>query len=134
MAHRDSEGAGGLLALLFIVGGLGYWAYTGLRDAGYSSHRTSVNMYMTSDWLQNEERTCIGVQSTGHGEPQIADLFCPAEMTTMPPAHKLEVFFFGKTSRPELVPNNIDDPKFHWRCVRASDLLTSEYFKCYALD
>ena len=129
MSSSSSDGSGiGCLFLLFVVGGVGYAAYSALDDAGWIQHTHEVNMYMQSDWLQGENRPCIGLQTLGTPTtpPEIASLFCPEDYAGSI-SHDLTVKFWGKVSRPG--PRTVWGARYRWRCTRDTD-----GFVCRALD
>ena len=118
----------GCLFTVAILIGLTVGGYTVLNDAGWIQHAHTVDLYMAGDWLVGENRTCVAFEAvpTGkQGDPEIYALDCPVGDYTERP-HNVEVKFWGKVSRPELLH---PFGSFEWRCLRQSD-----GFTCYALD
>jgi hypothetical protein len=137
-SNDDSKvGLAGIFAIivfLYFGGAICVGLYDEVDTLGYVSHTQTVDMYMNGDWLQGENRTCIGIQGreASDSEPKIDTLFCPTDATS-DSSHNLSVHFWGKISRPEAIPSSYahqsSTPRFEWRCTRESDSFT-----CYALD
>ena len=128
----SDTGAGlGCLFTLAIMIALPLGGYTALNDAGYIQHTHTVDLYMAGDWLVGENRTCIAFETvpTGkQGDPEVSSLDCPVGDYTERP-HNVEVKFWGKVSRPELLRGTDATGGFEWRCLRQAD-----GFTCYALN
>lgn len=93
---------------------------------GWIPHTKTIDVSMASDWMVGEERTCIGFQDSS---PQIVSLACPVGDYTEK-AHRFEVKFWGRISRPELLkPDASEENHFEWKCVRGG-----EGFTCWALN
>ena len=102
--------------------------YDFLDSSGWVSHSRSVNLYISGDWITGESRSCLGLQSRLPGEPpEITSLDCRIDGSAENPhdRNNIEVKFFGKISRPDLLVS--ETTEFKWRCRREGDRFT-----CYA--
>jgi len=118
----------GLLAVMILLGMASVGVYAFLDSSGMVSHARSVDLYISGDWPQGEDRNCLGVQSRLADEPpEITSLDCRIDGSAESPHNHTgeKVKFFGKTSRPDLLLSGTSD--FEWRCRR-----TGSGFTCYA--
>jgi hypothetical protein len=113
-----------------ILGGLGYWGYTSLDETGYIEHTRAIDIYMTPNWLDGENRTCQGMAILDRNlHPSIFAVACPVGNTDGI-AHNLPLRFYGKTTRTDLaIADVVTGNRFQWRCVRHDDTFT-----CYAIN
>lgn len=119
----------GMLSLLAILAGIGYWGYTALDDVGWVPHTRTVDVYMKGDWLQGENRKCGGVGVLEGDGMVLKEIFCPSDASNDTP-HNMSIQFWGKVSRADV--GSVDElkgTKFNWSCKRNSD-----GFVCKALD
>jgi hypothetical protein len=98
-------------------------SFDSLNRAGWVPHTRTVNLYMQGDWLEGENRTCLGVQTqVAKGKPaEITRLICPVEYLG-DTSHNLPVRFWGRVSRPNA--QHSDEPwgsRFRWNCTRNGD-------------
>lgn len=118
----------GLVLVIALIGGATEGIYSWLNDAGYVPHTATVDVYIKGDWLNGENRVCDSIpKGAGNSDPAMIDaLFCPEQIIgEPPPAHNMDVHFWGKVSRPDAFAVKA----LSWRCTR-----TSDGFTCYALD
>jgi hypothetical protein len=114
-----------LVIFLVVAAGVGY-AF--LDSAGWVSHSRPVDLYVSGDWSKGEDRNCLGIQSRLPGEaPEITSLDCRIDGSAEDPhnLNHIEIKFFGKTSRSDLLVS--DAAEFKWRCRRQGS-----GFTCYA--
>ena len=118
--------------LLIVVGGGGIWAYNVANDSGYIPHTRTVDLYMRGEWLQSENKTCVGFPkwSTLNDEVKLASLNCvPDSLEGLQP-HNIPVHFWGRIDRPGMKQGTLKvGREFTWRCTRKSD-----DFTCYAIN
>ena len=119
-----------LVFFIIIAGSIG--GYHALDDAGWIPHTRTVDVYMKGEWLQGENRVCIGVPNWNIPNPhvELATLNCVPEALNELQPHNLNVRFWGKIDRPDLVRNQIMiGADFRWRCTHES-----ESFVCRAIN
>jgi hypothetical protein len=128
--QSKSTGGGGCLVTLLVAGVCIYGGYTLADNAGDVPHTKTVDLYMAGDWLVGENRTCSAIQGRDKASDPVSlgAIFCPSDAPSEHP-HNVEIRFWGKVSRPELVLDTNSPRDSDWRCVRQSD-----EFTCYALD
>jgi hypothetical protein len=130
MANSNDGWGCGCLFILAVIGAAGFALYNVADSSGLVPHSATVDLYMDGNWLEGENRTCLGT----HNAPapnlgDITSLSCSEKFETEKP-HNMTVKFWGKTIRaatdnktPEL------GSLHHWLCTRHSD-----GFVCKALD
>jgi hypothetical protein len=120
----------GLIAIVIFLVGTSVACYSFLDWSGWVPHSKSVDLYISGDWNPGEDRNCLGVQSRLPGEPpQITSMDCRIDGSAENPHNRnqIEIKFFGKTSRPDLLVS--DSIAFEWRCRREKS-----GFTCYATN
>jgi hypothetical protein len=129
-AQSQSGCGGGCLITLLVAALCVYGGYTLADNLGDISHVKTVDLYMASDWLVGENRTCSAIQGRDKASDPVSVgvIFCPSDAPSEHP-HNVEIRFWGKVSRPELVLDTSSPRNSDWRCVRESG-----GFTCYALD
>jgi hypothetical protein len=103
-------GKGALYFCLLLVGGI----ITATNWDDWIAHSKTVDLYMAPDWLPGESRTCIAFQDE---KAMMTSIDCPVGDYTEKP-HTMEIRFFGKVSRPELLKDHSSETHFEWTCTR----------------
>ncbi len=116
-----------------IVVGILYLAYTAIDIAGLATHRATVEMSMTPDWLDGESRQCQAAMTrVGRtSEYRVKTIICPADK--IGESHTLKITFWGRIQRENVRPIPYDTDVMmaftDWRCSRGWG-----GFTCYALN
>ena len=126
----------GVVVVLYILGiglvinlpGLVLMAYDGMESIGLIPHDRTLNVYMGSNWLIGENRTCSLTFEYDSNKKELTDklygLVCPIGDERLEP-HNITVTFKGATSHTSRFGNKVTVAN-EWRCTRSSDRFTCE--------
>ena len=120
----------GCVAVLILLGIAAAVGFGLLNSSGWVSRSKAVDLYVSGDWVRGEDRTCVGVQSRLPDEaPEVTALDCRIDGSAEDPhnQHQVEIRFYGKISRPDLLVRSASDSE--WRCRRGGF-----GFTCYAMN
>jgi hypothetical protein len=129
MSGDKTDGGGGCLFLVIILGGLIYWAYSGLDSNGWISHSQQTVITAKENWLVGESKTCfsapLDVASARTLNKEVGDVFSSVDCDDGSPAHDMKITFFGRANQP-------DHSGIIWRCTRndTSSWDNSNTFTC----
>ncbi len=108
--------------------------YVAADESGWVPHRATVEMYMKTDWLQNESVKCLADMDQSHqgGRYKLSSLRCPVSAGGGN-SHTIPVRFWGQVRREHPASTFASGSEnvglTEWRCVRDGD-----DFTCYASD
>lgn len=105
-----------------VIAAVALSGYQWLEENGTITHDQTIDVYMSSNWMVGENRTCsLNLQVDANGKPtrKLDNLQCPVGFEKVEP-HNLTVTFKGVID-PVDINGNQRPVADQWKCTRGSD-------------